>query len=155
MPSSWCGPQLLVFSVIIVDIDNFTTLCSVFGSFECFYLQLTLVSIWSLLLFFVNILIQCLVDEKNCSCQMQRNTQWLIANFKKHFWIPAVSKSFWKGAKSAKELWWSTKKFNLCWREICIMLDFLTPYYNKENICYTTFTSLLIQKKEIYLQKAS
>ena len=34
------------------------------------------------------------------------------------------------------------------------MPDFLKPYYNKENISYTTFTSLLIQK-EIYLQKAS
>ena len=34
------------------------------------------------------------------------------------------------------------------------MPDFLKPYYNKENISYTTCTSLLIQK-EIYLQKAS
>ena len=34
------------------------------------------------------------------------------------------------------------------------MPDFLKPYYNKENISYTTFTCLLIQK-EIYLQKAS
>ena len=34
------------------------------------------------------------------------------------------------------------------------MPDILKPYYNKENISYTTFTSLLIQK-EIYLQKAS